>query len=403
MNALVEPGIAGARAAWQRARRVLAVRLDQLGDVMMTTPALAALKAGAPDRHVTLLASKAGAALAPHLPVDAVIEAAVPWMKPGEPLSAEGCAELIEELRARAFDAAIIFTVHSQNPLPAALLCYQAGIGLRAAFCREHAYHLLTDRLPEQEPQLGVRHEVERQLALVMNLGFEPTDTHLQFHVRDGDRAALARTLTALGAPRNGPYIVLHPGASAPSRRYPAERFGAALRLLGKHTPLPMFVTGSAGETAIAATVVANAGDAEVHDVSGRLTVGELGALIDRAGLLISNSSGPVHLAAALGTPVVDLYALTNPQHTPWQVPSRVLFHDVPCRYCMKSVCPQQHHACLRRVSPGEIVESALQLLHSPGRGRKGTPLAALPRYRLRDEAREIRLQPVTAALSAGA
>jgi lipopolysaccharide heptosyltransferase II len=370
---------------------------------MMTTPALAALKAGAPDRHITLLASRSGAALAPHLPVDTVIEAAVPWMKPGDPLSAAGCAELIEELRARAFDAAIIFTVHSQNPLPAAMLCYQAGIGLRAAYCRENAYHLLSDRLPEQEPQLGIRHEVERQLALVRSLGFEPVDTHLQFHLRDGDRAALARTLATIGAPRGGPYIVIHPGASASARRYPAERFGAALRLLAQRSPLPVFITGAGDETEIAATVINHAGDADVHDVSGRLTVGELGALIAGAGLLISNNSGPVHLAAALGTPVVDLYALTNPQHTPWQVPSRVLFHDVPCRYCMKNVCPQQHHACLRRVTPGEIAEAALQLLHSPGRGRKGTPLAALPRYRLREESREIRLHPGTAPLPAGA
>ena len=218
------------RDAWQRARRILAVRLDQLGDVMMTTPALAALKHGAPDRHVTLLASPSSAALAPHLPVDAVIEAAVPWMKPGQPLAPQGLAELTEELRARGFDAAVIFTAHSQNPLPAALLCYQAGIPLRAAYCRENAYHLLTERLPEQEPQLGIRHEVERQLALVQSLGFDAPDTRLQFNVRDGDRLALARTLQVLGAPKSGPYIVLHPGANAAvaplSRR--ALRRGAA-------------------------------------------------------------------------------------------------------------------------------------------------------------------------------
>src|SRR5207302_7487370 len=92
-----------------------------------------------------------------------------------------------------------------------------------------------------------------------------------------------------------------------------------------------------------------------------------LGALIALAPLLISNNTGPVHVAAAVGTPVVDLYALTNPQHTPWAVPSRVLSYDVPCKYCYKSVCPEGHHDCLRRVTPDAVVEAACELLREGG------------------------------------
>lgn len=68
-------------------------------------------------------------------------------------------------------------------------------------------------------------------------------------------------------------------------------------------------------------------------------------------------------MAAAVGTPVVDLYALTNPQHTPWAVPARVLFHDVPCKYCYKSVCPEGHHDCLRRVTPESVAAAVRDLL----------------------------------------
>ncbi|HEX7636960.1 MAG TPA: glycosyltransferase family 9 protein, partial [Burkholderiaceae bacterium] len=89
----------------------------------------------------------------------------------------------------------------------------------------------------------------------------------------------------------------------------------------------------------------------------------ELGALVARARLVLTNNSGPAHLAAALGTPVVDLYALTNPQHTPWQVPARVLSHDVPCRHCLRSRCPQGHHACLLGVPPQAAADAALALL----------------------------------------
>ncbi|HKT33550.1 MAG TPA: glycosyltransferase family 9 protein, partial [Nitrospira sp.] len=89
----------------------------------------------------------------------------------------------------------------------------------------------------------------------------------------------------------------------------------------------------------------------------------ELAALIARAPLLISNNTSAVHLASAVSTPVVDLYALTNPQHTPWRVPCKVLFEDVPCRFCYKSVCPEGHHRCLRGISPEAVVRAADDLL----------------------------------------
>ena len=93
--------------------------------------------------------------------------------------------------------------------------------------------------------------------------------------------------------------------------------------------------------------------------------IGALAALVAQAQVLVGNNSAPAHLAAALGTPVVDLYALTNPQHTPWQVQSRVLSHDVPCRNCLQSVCPQPHHGCLRGVPP-QAVAAAVHALTPP-------------------------------------
>lgn len=98
-------------------------------------------------------------------------------------------------------------------------------------------------------------------------------------------------------------------------------------------------------------------------DLSGALSLGTLGALIEGADLLVANNSGPVHVAAAVGTPVVCLYALTNPQHTPWEVPARVLNREVPCRDCLRSVCPQAHQACLLEVTPQEVAQAAMALL----------------------------------------
>jgi len=98
---------------------------------------------------------------------------------------------------------------------------------------------------------------------------------------------------------------------------------------------------------------------AGVLDLAG---LAGLAALVASAPLLVSNNTGPIHVAAAVGTPVVDLYALTNPQHTPWGVPHQVPFHDVPCKYCYKSVCPEGHGNCLRLVEPEAVVEAARSL-----------------------------------------
>jgi ADP-heptose:LPS heptosyltransferase len=112
------------------------------------------------------------------------------------------------------------------------------------------------------------------------------------------------------------------------------------------------------------------------HSLAGELDLGKLAALISLSPLLIANNTGPAHIAAAVGTPIVDLYALTNPQHTPWQVPNRVLYHMVPCLNCYQSVCPQGHHDCLAKVEPERVVEAVIELLHGAKAHRAPGPSA---------------------------
>lgn len=313
-----------------------------------------------------MLGSRAGVALAPFLgDVDEVVEYDAPWVANRAEHAPARDLRMAEQLGQRHFDAAVIFTVYSQNPLPAAMMCHLAGIPRRLAHCRENPYALLTGWVHESEPEQHTRHEVERQLALVREVGATARDTRMRFDVREADRALLAARLAARGVDPHAPYFILHPGATAASRRYPAARFGLVAARLVRETGYPVLITGSHGERALAAEVRRTAGYAArpaLHDLAGTLSLGELGALLERATVLISNNSGPVHIASALGTPVADLYALTNPQHTPWQTAHRLLFRDVPCRWCYRGVCPQRHHACLRGVPPAEIVQAALEL-----------------------------------------
>jgi ADP-heptose:LPS heptosyltransferase len=111
-----------------------------------------------------------------------------------------------------------------------------------------------------------------------------------------------------------------------------------------------------------------------IASLAGILDLPELAAAIEASPLLLANNTGPVHVAAAVKTPVVVLYALTNPQHTPWHVPSRVLSHDVPCKYCYRSVCPEQHHACLRSIEPEAVVSAVAELYDETARGFASCP-----------------------------
>jgi lipopolysaccharide heptosyltransferase II len=343
--------------------RVLCVRLDTVGDVLMTTPAMRALKKN--GSHVTLLTSPAGATVGEMIPeVDEVIVYEAPWMKatPTRTDSASD-AEIIARLAAGSYDAAVIFTVYSQNPLPTAFLCHLAGIPRRLAHCRENPYQLLTDWVPEKEPELLLRHEVRRQLDLVAAVGHRPGDERLSLEPPEDGRQLVAELLKSEDI-TDAPWAVLHPGATAPSRRYrPAAFARVAHGLLERGWRLA--VTGAAEERPLADQIrsgLAVEAGSRLLDLTGRLDLGALAALLERAPLLISNNTGPVHMAAAVGTPVVDLYALTNPQHTPWAVPNRVLSYDVPCKYCYKSVCPLGHNDCLQRIEPEDVVRAALEL-----------------------------------------
>lgn len=353
------------REGWQRAANILCVRLDSLGDVLMTTPALRALKEKRPDRKLTLLTSQAGAGAGGLLgEVDGLIVYDAPWVKATEPGPDRGADfEMIERLRRGRFDAAVIFTVFSQSPLPAALMTYLADIPLRLAHCRENPYHLLTDWVPETDHagDASIRHEVRRQLDLVASIGCTTLDERLGLDVSPESIGEVLAMLKEAGLDIGKPWIVLHPGASAASRRYPGEYYAEAARRLAQQGFQILF-TGSEAERELVEQIRLLM-QVQAFSLAGRLDLRRLSALIFLAPLLITNNTGPAHIAAAAQTPVVDLYALTNPQHAPWKVPHRTLYHDVSCKFCYKSVCPLGHHDCLRRVPPDEVVRAALDLL----------------------------------------
>ncbi len=350
---------------WNSVKNVLCIRLDTIGDVLMTTPAIRALKESNPSRCITLLTSSAGVATASLVPeVDEVIVYDAPWLKATSPRSDSSPEyEMADQLRCLRFDAAVIFTVYSQNPLPSAFLCYLADIPLRLAHCHENPYQLLTHWVKDPEPENFVRHEVRRQLDLVATVGCKTDDERMSLCVPKEALTLVQDILQKLGVDQERPWAIIHPGATAPSRRYPPEGFAEVARRLVLDMGIQILFTGTEPERKLVEDIQRAMG-VPSHSLVGCLKLDQLAALVAIAPVLIANNTGPVHIAAAVGTPVVDLYALTNPQHTPWGVPHRVLFHDVPCKYCYKSICPEVHHHCLRLVTPESVVSAACELLH---------------------------------------
>ena len=357
---------------WQKARRILAVRLDNLGDVLVTTPALHAIKASLPHASLTLLASPVGAQVSHLNPdIDEVLVYEAPWMDPWHQLPQDSRREqrIIGTIRERAFDGAIIFTSFRQSSLPAAYLCYLANIPLRLAASIDGPGSLLTTR---HKHPVRTMHEVERGLDLVGAIGLTTPDRDLVLQVPEESRSHIDTLLAASNGRGNRPLVVVHPGCSMPARTYPWEMYAAVIDVLVERLGAIVALTGSNDEQTLVERILGRAQEStreHTLNFAGKLSFPDLCALIATADLTITNNTGPMHIAAAVKTPVVALFALTNPpeQWGPWGVPHKQLYHDVSCRICYNRICPYGHE-CLTLVSPQMVVDAATELLIEVGK-----------------------------------
>ncbi|CAA9452413.1 MAG: ADP-heptose--lipooligosaccharide heptosyltransferase II [uncultured Rubrobacteraceae bacterium] len=341
-------------------RRVLLVRLDNLGDVLLTTPAFRAVRQALPEAHLALLAGPAGCEVG-RLNPD--VDETILYHAPNEdvyfelPQNPKRELAAIKTLEERDFDAAIIFTSYKQSALPAAYLCYLAGIPVRAAGSFEGPGSLLTHR-HRYEETVPPKHETLRGLELTESLSFPPVEPEMVLVPRTEDEEGAAQLLERHGVER---FVLVHPGASASSRAYPPERYAEVVEELAGQSGLPVLVTGGPNEEDLTRRVAGSAG----VSLGGETSFGVFASLAGRAAVVVTNNTGTTHVASALKRPVVTVFAGTNPaeQWGPWRTPNRLLTHPVPCAPCYKRVCPIGHE-CLTGIAPGIVVDAALRLLH---------------------------------------
>jgi ADP-heptose:LPS heptosyltransferase len=340
--------------------RGLVARLDNDGDVLLAGPAARAMAAH--TGHLTLLCGPRGAAAAALLPgVDEIVVRRAEWIDPQAPPVARAAIDAhVTELARLRIDVAAILTSDHQSPLPLALLLRMAGVPHIAAISVDFPGSLLDHRLPDP----GDIPESDRALGVAAALGctLPPADDGRLRVCADAPPAALPRR-----------YVVVHPGASVPARAWAPGRHAALVALL-VDAGRAVVVTGGPAERDLTAAVAgAGAGEAVV-DLGGRTTLRQLAGVLAGADAVIVGNTGPAHLAAAVGTPVVSLFAPTVPaaRWRPRAVPHRLVLRDVPCAGCRARHCPMPGHPCLDEIGPAEVLVALDELV--PGAGRLPTP-----------------------------
>jgi ADP-heptose:LPS heptosyltransferase len=331
---------------------MLAVRLDNAGDVLLTGPAIRAA-ANAFD-EVVLLAGPHGVEAGRLLPgVDIVLEWRCPWIDPNpRPVADDDLDTLLDELRGHDLDAALVFTSFHQSPLPTALALRLAGIRWVGAISDDYPgslldlRHRVVDDIPEAERALS--------LATAAGLGLPV-----------GDDGAL-RVRTPLPAKSrfvdDTPYVVLHPGTSVPARAWPDFRFRECCEQLVA-LGWQVVVTGAPSERELTATVATGT---TARDLGGATTMAQLASILAGASAVVVANTGPAHLAAAVGAPVVSLFAPTVPsvRWAPYKIP-HVLLGDqrASCRGSRATRCPTPGHPCLTDVTAADVVKAIDRLV----------------------------------------
>jgi len=331
----------------------LVARLDSAGDVLITGPAVRAVAAA--HDQVVFLAGPRGRAAAELLPgVDEVLEWQAPWVDFDSPeLTADHVDSLVKQIRDLRPERVYIFTSFHQSPLPLALICRMASVPWIGAVCEDYPGTLL-----------DVRHQVEggipeplRALSLVEACGAPlPANDDGRLLVRaDGGLPARLRELIG-----DEPFVVFHPCAAVPARMPTPQRSAGMVSRLTE-VGYRVIVTGTESESTVAEQVSGNS----AVNLAGLTSLRELAAVFAAAQVVIAPNTGPAHLAAAVGAPVVSLFAPVVPaaQWKPFGLSVVVLGdQDAPCRLSRARSCPVPGHPCLDGITDTEVLEAVNQL-----------------------------------------
>jgi predicted lipopolysaccharide heptosyltransferase III len=348
---------------------ILLIRLRLIGDVVFTTPAVAALKHRFPDASITYLVEPAAEPVVrhnPHLSSLVVVDRPRGWQR----VSYD--ARLAWTLRRRRFDVVIDFHGGPRS----SFLAWATGAPTRIGYAIPGRTWAYTERLPWTRSLVPPRHSVRNQWDLLAPLGIAPPEDGQPPVEMPEDEAAARHVrdrLASAGVPGDARLIVMHVSAGNPFRRWPQAHFAEVAATLAREDPARRIIISSGpsdreAADGTAAAAAERAGTAAAQIVRcGDFDLSELRALAERAALYIGGDSGPMHIAATTPVPMVALFGPTLPERSmPWRQPSRAIAVDggpLPCRPCHQRHCVPGDFRCLTALSPERVLVAARELL----------------------------------------
>lgn len=328
-------------------KRILIIRTDRMGDVILSVPVISNLRRVFPESYIAFMCRPYTRAL---LEGNPDLNEVIVYDKYGTHKSFLATWRFARDLKRKNFDLALI--LHPTNR--AHLIAFGAGIKTRIGWDRNLS-RLLTEKVPHLKSQ-GKKHESEYTLDILRALELEVREMPLVIPVKDSARRSIGEILKKKGIDEAEEFVVVHPSASCPSKRWKQRSFAALIKKIRQNLHLPVVVTTAETEKEFAAVVAREEG---VVDLRGMVSLFELIALLERAKLFVSNDSGPVHIAAALGTPVISIFGRSDPGLSPtrWRPlgeNSFFIHKNVDCPVCRAHDC-QKNFLCLDSISPDEV------------------------------------------------
>jgi ADP-heptose:LPS heptosyltransferase len=353
--------------------KILLIRLRLIGDVVLTTPAIRAIRQAFPDAELTYVVERYAAPIVqdnPHLDHLLVIEPATGWPRFTQDFT------LAQQLRHQRFDLVVDF----HGGPRASWLAWASGAPVRVGYAvkgRSWMYTVVVPRPRELRP----RHSVENQWDLLpwvspaLARPADPRRDRVEMRDAPATAAALARRLQALGIGPGHRLIVIHVSAGNPFRRWPAEAFVELVARLGAAGQDRRIILTSGPSEADAAKRISSAARAllgtgrDATVIAGEdFTLPELRSLIGRAALFIGGDTGPLHVAATTDVPILGIYGPTLPvRSAPWRPPELVTesvgVPELPCRPCDQRRCIPGDFRCLTRLAPDDVIQAAERAL----------------------------------------
>jgi predicted lipopolysaccharide heptosyltransferase III len=336
-----------------RFTNILVIKLRHIGDVLLATPVFRALRQAYPEARLTALLNRGTEAVVAHHPdLHEVLIA--------EKGATAAQLRFLRELRRKRFDCVIDLTDGDRS----AFMSLATGAGTRVGFNAEHRWRgLLYTHVAKPLPDDA--HRIEYDLATVRALGLPRTISRPDLYLSPEEEVAATRMLEELVG-SDGPQqklIMIQPGARYPLKVWPGERFAELADRLARAMPCRILFGGDARERDAAEAVRART-QCRPTVVAGRLSLLEFGALLKQCDLFIGNDGGAMHMAAAVGTPVVALFGPTYPERWgPRGTPCEILYKGLDCRACYHPVCIRGDDNCMRLISVDEVFDRCMRLL----------------------------------------